>query len=260
MGAAGDSPAFFCALAAFSTFFARRSACFSSCVRFLLASCCARISAIHTTHAPKPSFVGARIVSLAGSATGSDSFAASFACTFAAFSAFFARRNACFSSCVRFLFASCWARISSAHTAHSRAPSFVISCVAAGSGSRVSIHHHDCLRQPATVSCWSFSAFLACTNAAFAAFFALRRACFSSCDRLLFASCCARIARSDAAAAFLTLLLRRLGINAFFRRNLHSDASDLWEVFLRKKGSVEELCEWMLVVAVVVFECGVALW
>ena len=117
------------------------------------------------------------------------------------------------------------------HTIHSCAPSFVISCVTAGSGWLVSTHQCDYLGKPVTASCCSFSAFLACTDAAFAAFFALRSACFSSCVKFLFASCCARIAKRDTEVPFLTLLLRRLGINATFLRNLHSDAFDEWKVF-----------------------------
>ena len=117
------------------------------------------------------------------------------------------------------------------HTIHSCAPSFVISCVTAGSGWLVSTHQCDCLSEPVTASCCSFSAFLACTDTAFAAFFALRSACFSSCVKFLFASCCARIAKRDTEVPFLTLLLRRLGINATFLRNLHSDAFDEWKVF-----------------------------
>ena len=117
------------------------------------------------------------------------------------------------------------------HTIHSCAPSFVISCVMAGSGWFISTHQCDCLSEPVTASCCSFSAFLACTDAAFAAFFALRSACFSSCVKFLFASCCARIAKRDTEVPFLTLLLRRLGINATFLRNLHSDAFDEWKVF-----------------------------
>ena len=117
------------------------------------------------------------------------------------------------------------------HTIHSCAPSFVISCAMAGSGWFISTHQCDCLSEPVTASCCSFSAFLACTDAAFAAFFALRSACFSSCVKFLFASCCARIAKRDTEVPFLTLLLRRLGINATFLRNLHSDAFDEWKVF-----------------------------
>lgn len=118
------------------------------------------------------------------------------------------------------------------HTIHSCAPSFVISCVMAGSGWFISTHQCDCLSEPVTASCCSFSAFLACTDAAFAAFFALRSACFSSCVKFLFASCCARIAKRDTEVPFLTLLLCRLGINATFLRNLHSDAFDEWKGFL----------------------------
>ena len=118
------------------------------------------------------------------------------------------------------------------HTIHSCAPSFVISCVTAGSGWLVSTHQCDYLGKPVTASCCSFSAFLACTDAAFAAFFALRSACFSSCVKFLFASCCARIAKRDTEVPFLTLLLCRLGINATFLRNLHSDAFDEWKGFL----------------------------
>lgn len=117
------------------------------------------------------------------------------------------------------------------HTIHSCAPSFVISCVTAGSGWFISTHQCDCLSEPVTASCCSFSAFLACTDAAFAAFFALRSACFSSCVKFLFASCCARIAKRDTEVPFLTLLLCRLGINATFLRNLHSDAFDEWKGF-----------------------------
>ena len=117
-------------------------------------------------------------------------------------------------------------------TIHSCAPSFVISCVMAGSGWFISTHQCDCLSEPVTASCCSFSAFLACTDAAFAAFFALRSACFSSCVKFLFASCCARIAKRDTEVPFLTLLLCRLGINATFLRNLHSDAFDEWKGFL----------------------------
>ena len=117
------------------------------------------------------------------------------------------------------------------HTIHSCAPSFVISCVTAGSGWLVSTHQCDYLGKPVTASCCSFSAFLACTDTAFAAFFALRSACFSSCVKFLFASCCARIAKRDTEVPFLTLLLCRLGINATFLRNLHSDAFDEWKVF-----------------------------
>ena len=117
------------------------------------------------------------------------------------------------------------------HTIHSCAPSFVISCVTAGSGWLVSTHQCDYLGKPVTASCCSFSAFLACTDAAFAAFFALRSTCFSSCVKFLFASCCARIAKRDTEVPFLTLLLCRLGINATFLRNLHSDAFDEWKVF-----------------------------
>ena len=100
------------------------------------------------------------------------------------FAAFFARRRACFSSWLRFLFASCCTRIAEGKN---RTWGYVPSLVKAGEGgatagvSLLGTGAAGVAGAAATSFCTCFPFF--------AAFFARRRACFSSWLKPLFASC-----------------------------------------------------------------------